>query len=139
MAAPLRVLVVEDDPGDVLLITEALEQHNPNLALVVAGDGIEALAHLQGPQGLPDLIVIDLNMPRMDGRELLALLKNTEQLKHIPAVVLTTSATPHDVTGAYSSHANGYVTKPIDLTEFDEVVAGIEHFFAEIARRPNIS
>jgi CheY-like chemotaxis protein len=137
MGSPLRVLVVEDDPGDVLLITEALKGHNPNLALVVAGDGIEALAHLQDPQGLPDLIVIDLNMPRMDGRELLALLKNSDEFKQIPAVVLTTSATPDDVTGAYSSHANAYVTKPIDLTEFDEVVASIEHFFAEIARRPN--
>jgi CheY-like chemotaxis protein len=140
MTAPMQVLLVEDDPADVLLITDALHQHNPAVVLTVAGDGVAALEHLQDPTAgaarRPDLIVVDLNVPRMDGRELLAVLKNDEDFKHIPVVVLTTSATPADVTGAYRAHANAYVTKPIDLAEFDEVVAGIEHFFAEVAKRP---
>ncbi|MEU8966931.1 response regulator, partial [Streptomyces sp. NPDC048491] len=100
-------------------------------------DGVAALEYLRDPDSVrPDLIVLDLNMPRMNGRELLRVLKNDENLQTIPVVVLTTSAAPDDVTGAYSSHANAYVTKPVNLQEFEEAVQSIDAFYLETATRP---
>jgi CheY-like chemotaxis protein len=137
----ITVLVVEDDPGDVLMIKEALESLSAPRRIHVVNDGREAWDCLRR-QGIyadvprPDLILLDLNMPRMDGRELLALIKTDEGLRTIPVVVFTTSAAEDDVTAAYARHANAYVTKPVDLEGFSEAVARIDDFFAGVASRP---
>ncbi|WSS24681.1 response regulator [Streptomyces sp. NBC_01190] len=133
------VLLVEDDPADALLVEEALTDRGvATREIRRAIDGIAALEHLRSPANQrPDLIVLDLNMPRMNGRELLAVLKDDEELRTIPVVVLTTSATPDDIAGAYSQHANAYVTKPVNLDDFLEAVRGIDDFFFETATVPD--
>ncbi|MEU8962416.1 MULTISPECIES: response regulator [unclassified Streptomyces] len=137
--APARafdVLLVEDDIADAMLIEEALSERGAR-NLVQATDGVAALEHLRDPAKVrPDLIVLDLNMPRMNGRELLRVLKTDEALQTIPVVVLTTSSAPDDVTDAYSSHANAYVTKPVNLQEFEQAVQSIDAFYLETATRP---
>ncbi|MGW8332911.1 response regulator [Streptomyces sp. NPDC055897] len=139
MTAPARaydVLLVEDDIADAMLIEEALSERGSR-NLVQTTDGVAALEYLRDPDSVrPDLIVLDLNMPRMNGRELLRVLKNDENLQTIPVVVLTTSSAPDDVTGAYSSHANAYVTKPVNLQEFEQAVQSIDAFYLETATRP---
>jgi CheY-like chemotaxis protein len=129
------VLLVEDDPGDVLMVTEALERsENPPL-LYVAGDGQEALDILnQEDTERPDLILLDLNMPRMDGREALAALKADERLRAIPVVVFTTSDAEADVLASYQRHANAYVTKPLDLEALESVVDQIGHFYMGVSK-----
>ncbi|MFG2721898.1 response regulator [Streptomyces sp. NPDC048416] len=135
-ARPLDVLLVEDDIADAMLIEEALSERGAR-NLVRVTDGVAALEHLRAPDSVrPDLIVLDLNMPRMNGRELLRVLKADEDLQTIPVVVLTTSSAPDDVTGAYSSHANAYVTKPVNLAEFERAVQSIDSFYLETATRP---
>ncbi|MFE6937428.1 response regulator [Streptomyces sp. NPDC057699] len=130
------VLLVEDDIADAMLIEEALAERGAR-NLVQVTDGVAALEHLRAPgNSRPDLIVLDLNMPRMNGRELLKVLKNDEDLHTIPVVVLTTSTAPDDVTGAYSSHANAYVTKPVNLQEFEQAVQSIDAFYLDTATRP---
>ncbi|MGW5526718.1 response regulator [Streptomyces xanthochromogenes] len=137
--APARafdVLLVEDDIADAMLIEEALSERGAR-NLVQATDGVAALEHLRDPDSVrPDLIVLDLNMPRMNGRELLRVLKTDEDFQTIPVVVLTTSSAPDDVTDAYSSHANAYVTKPVNLQEFEQAVQSIDTFYLETATRP---
>ncbi|MER5201433.1 response regulator [Streptomyces sp. NPDC002755] len=133
---PFDVLLVEDDMADALLIEEALSERGAR-NLVQVTDGVAALEHLRSPSSArPDLIVLDLNMPRMNGRDLLRILKTDENLQTIPVVVLTTSAAPEDVTGAYSSHANAYVTKPVNLEEFEQAVQSIDAFYLDTATRP---
>ncbi|MFI0720211.1 response regulator [Streptomyces sp. NPDC021224] len=133
-----RVLLVEDDPADALLVEEALTGRGIDRDITRADDGIEALDHLRDPANpRPDLIVLDLNMPRMNGRELLDVLKEDGALRSIPVVVLTTSATPADVSGAYERHANAYVTKPVNLDDFLESVRSIDQFFLETATVPH--
>jgi CheY-like chemotaxis protein len=125
-----RVLLVEDDPADALLIEDALSEGGVARSLTHVLDGIEALEHLRDPaHERPDLIVLDLNMPRMNGRELLAVLRDDEDLSSIPLVVLTTSAAPDDITDAYQKHANAYVTKPVNLDDFLQAVQRIDAFF----------
>ncbi|CAG6394435.1 Response regulator receiver domain-containing protein [Actinacidiphila cocklensis] len=132
-----HVLLVEDDPADALLIEEALSEGGVARAIGRADDGIEALEYLRDPERpRPDLIVLDLNMPRMNGRELLAVLKEDADLCTIPVVVLTTSATPDDVSAAYQRHANAYVTKPVNLDDFLQSVRSIDQFFLETATIP---
>lgn len=132
-----HVLLVEDDPADALLIEEALAGNGVARAIGRADDGIEALEYLRDPERpRPDLIVLDLNMPRMNGRELLAVLKDDADLCTIPVVVLTTSATPDDVSAAYQRHANAYVTKPVNLDDFLRSVRSIDQFFLETATIP---
>jgi CheY-like chemotaxis protein len=132
-----HVLLVEDDPADALLIEEALGEGGVARAIGRADDGIEALEYLRDPgRPRPDLIVLDLNMPRMNGRELLAVLKKDADLCTIPVVVLTTSATPDDVSAAYQRHANAYVTKPVNLDDFLQSVRSIDQFFLETATIP---
>lgn len=132
-----HVLLVEDDPADALLIEEALTDGGVARDIARADDGIEALAYLRDPEhARPDLIVLDLNMPRMNGRELLAVLKEDAALRTIPVVVLTTSATPDDVSAAYQRHANAYVTKPVNLDDFLQSVRSIDQFFLETATIP---
>ncbi|MFE3995423.1 response regulator [Streptomyces goshikiensis] len=129
------VLLVEDDAADAMLIEEALsERGSRNLFQVT--DGVAALEHLRTPGNTrPDLIVLDLNMPRMNGRDLLQILKNDEDLRTIPVVVLTTSSAPEDISGAYHSRANAYVTKPVNLEEFERAVQSIDSFYLDTAAR----
>ncbi|MFI9649348.1 response regulator [Streptomyces sp. NPDC052040] len=133
---PYHVLLVEDDVADAMLIQDALtERGTRNLSQVA--DGIAALDYLHDPDNeRPDLIVLDLNMPRMNGREFLAVVKEDADLRTIPVVVLTTSAAPDDVTGAYRHHANAYVTKPVNLEEFEAAVRSIDAFYLDIAVKP---
>ncbi|WP_030722093.1 response regulator [Streptomyces sp. NRRL F-2580] len=135
-ARPIDVLLVEDDIADAMLIEEALAERGAR-NLVQATDGVAALEHLRNPDSpRPDLIVLDLNMPRMNGRDLLRILKNDADLRTIPVVVLTTSSAPDDVAGAYTSHANAYVTKPVNLEEFEQAVQSIDSFYLDTATRP---
>ena len=138
----IEILLVDDDPGDVRLTVEALKQTKMHINLSFARDGIEALAFLrhQGPFAAapcPDIILLDLNMPRMDGRELLVEIKKDPELKTIPVVVLTTSADEEDILRSYCLHANCYVTKPVDLAQFMKVVSSIENFWFTVVKLPN--
>ena len=140
-AEMIDVLLVEDDPGDVLMTREAFEDHKVANTLHVVGDGVEALQFLrrQGPYAqspTPDLVLLDLNLPRMDGREVLAELKADPELRRIPVVVLTTSEAEEDVLRSYSLHANAYVTKPVDFDRFVQVVQQIDDFFVSVVRLP---
>jgi two-component system response regulator len=138
---PLEVLVVDDDAGDVLMIEEALAANEIISKLHVVSDGIQALEFLrrEGPHGeapRPQLILLDLNMPRMDGREVLAAVKGDSELRSIPVVVLTTSAADEDVLRSYELRANAFVTKPVDLDQFTEIVQQIESFYGQTVRLP---
>ncbi|GAA2367375.1 hypothetical protein Cme02nite_28910 [Catellatospora methionotrophica] len=140
LARTYTVLLIEDDEADAMLIEEALLDKGGARAVNRARDGVEALEHLRSADNTrPDLIVLDLNMPRMNGRELLAVLKNDPALSSIPIVVLTTSAAPDDVNGAYRGHANAYVTKPVQLDDFIRSVQSIDQFFLDTAINPNDS
>ncbi|QMU76581.1 response regulator [Streptacidiphilus sp. PB12-B1b] len=131
------ILLVEDDTADAMLVQEALREHGAARTLVWVPDGVAALEFLRGPgAGRPDLIVVDLNMPRMNGCELLTVLKDDERLKAIPVVVLTTSDAPADVRAAYQRHANAYITKPVDLDDFVGAVRSIDAFFLDTALLP---
>lgn len=138
---PIEVLVVEDDPGDVLLMREALEESKFLNALNVVSNGIDAMAYLhQEPpyaeQSRPDLVLLDLNLPKKDGREVLAEIKQDPGLRTIPVVVLTTSNADTDIVRSYDLHANLYVTKPVDINRFMEVVQAIDEFFLTVVRLP---
>jgi CheY-like chemotaxis protein len=134
---PLDVMLVEDDPGDIVLVREALGVAERVNEIRVASDGVQALEQLHDPElSLPDLILLDLNLPRMDGRELLAELKSDERLGRIPVVVLTTSQAQSDIVRSYELHANAYVSKPADLKAFLEVVREIEKFFLSVVTLP---
>ena len=138
---PIDILLVEDNPADARLTREAFKEGKVQNQLHVVPDGVEALAYLRR-QGeyrearRPDLILLDLNLPRMDGREVLREVKGDEHLKTIPIVVLTTSAADQDVARSYGLHANSYVTKPVDLDKFIEVVRSIEDFWLTIVTLP---
>lgn len=132
-ATSYGVLLVEDDHADAMLIEEALFERGAARIITRAEDGVVALEHLREARPLPDLIILDLNMPRMNGRELLAVLKADPDLRAIPVVVLTTSGAPDDVSGAYRGHANAYVTKPVNLDDFTRAVQSIDAFYLETA------
>jgi CheY-like chemotaxis protein len=132
---PITVLLVEDDPGDVVLIQEAFVHNKVRNTLHVAGDGVEAMEFLRGAQR-PDLILLDLNLPRKDGREVLAEVKGDPALRSIPVVVLTTSKAEEDILRSYDLHANAYVTKPVDFNRFIEVVRQIDEFFVTVVKLP---
>jgi CheY-like chemotaxis protein len=139
---PIEVLLVEDDPGDVLLIREAFEFNKVHNNLNVVNDGEQALAYLRGDGEYagaprPDLVLLDLNLPRKDGREVLAEVKNDERLRTIPVVVLTTSEAEEDVLKSYELHANAYVTKPVDFERFVAIVRQIDDFFVSVVRLPS--
>jgi len=138
---PFEVLLVEDNPGDVLLTTEALEEAKLHINMSVVSDGVEALAFLyrRGPYAeapRPDLMLLDLNMPRKDGREVLAEIKAAPDLRGIPVVVLTTSRAEQDIVRTYNLHANAYVTKPVDLEQFIAIVHAINQFWFTIVTLP---
>ncbi len=140
-AGAIEILLVEDNPGDARLTLEAFKEGKVINHLMVMADGADALAYLRR-QGQfsnstpPDLILLDLNLPRKDGREVLAEIKSDDRLKKIPVIVLTTSAAPEDVRKAYGSHANCYITKPVDLDEFLRVVQSIESFWLSLVKLP---
>ncbi len=137
----IEILLVEDSPGDVRLTQEALADAKIRNRISVVNDGLEAMAFLQREaryEGAPrpDLILLDLNMPRMDGREVLAAIKKDDGLKTIPVVVLTTSEADADILKSYELHASCYITKPVDLEQFITVVVGIEEFWFSIVKLP---
>ncbi len=138
---PIDILLVEDNPGDADLAIEALEHSKIRNNLFVAKDGEQAMAFLRREDSYadkprPDLILLDLNLPRKDGREVLAEIKQDASLKRIPVVILTTSQDEEDVMRSYNLHANCYVTKPIDLHQFMKVVKSIEDFWLSIVKLP---
>ncbi|MEU4567763.1 response regulator [Micromonospora sp. NPDC023956] len=143
-SGPVRILVVDDDPGDVLMIEEALEDSDVEKVIDVVSDGQEAMEFLR-QEGRhteaqrPDVILLDLNMPRMDGRQVLGEVKSDDDLRTIPIVVLTTSNADTDIVGSYTLQANAYVTKPIDLDDFNDVVRRIDEFFGRVVVLPKRS
>ena len=140
-APPVEILLVEDNPGDVRLTKEALKEGKVYNNLHWARDGVEALEflkregkHAKAPR--PDIILLDLNLPKKDGREVLAVIKGEPELKHIPVVVLTTSKAEEDVLRSYELHANCYVTKPVDLEKFIQVVQSIDRVWLTVVTLP---
>ncbi|WP_280396674.1 response regulator [Nocardia carnea] len=138
---PIDILLVEDDPGDELMTREAFEDNKIGNTLHVAHDGEEALDFLyrngeytDAPR--PDLILLDLNLPKYDGRQVLEKIKADPDLSHIPVVVLTTSAAEEDILRSYKLHANAYVTKPVDLDQFVAAIKQIDDFFVQVVRLP---
>ncbi len=137
----IQVLLVEDDPGDVLMTREAFEDYKVHNQLHVVNDGEQAMAFLRQEGEYvdlprPDLVLLDLNLPRMDGRQVLDAIKSDPELSSIPVVVLTTSEAEDDVLRSYSLHANAYVTKPVDFERFIDVVRQIDDFFVSVVRLP---
>lgn len=138
---PIEILLVEDNPGDVRLTQEAFRQNKIRNKLNVVNDGEQALAYLrrEGPYAdaaRPGLILLDLNLPRVDGREVLAQIKSDPELRHIPVVILTTSQAEEDIVKSYSLHANCYISKPVDLERFMHVVKEVEHFWLSVVNLP---
>jgi chemotaxis family two-component system response regulator Rcp1 len=141
MMKPIEILLVEDNPGDVRLTIEGLKEAKVYNNLHVARDGIEALRFLyqEGPHSdapRPDLILLDLNLPRKDGREVLAEIKADKSLKRIPVIVLTTSQDEEDIFKTYDLHANCYITKPLDFEQFMHVVQSVEDFWLSVVTFP---
>lgn len=138
---PIEILLVEDNPAEARLTAEALREEKIYNRLHVVADGVEAMAFLrrQGPYATvarPDLILLDLNLPRKDGREVLQEIKSDEQLKIIPVVVLTISKAEEDIVKSYKLHANCYITKPLDLTQFIKVAKSVQEFWLTIVKLP---
>lgn len=138
---PINILLVEDNPGDARLTMEALRDAKVRNELSVVADGVEAMAFLRRENGYgdaprPDLILLDLNLPRKDGRQVLEEIKQDAGLQRIPVAVLTTSQAEKDILTSYNLHANCYITKPVDLDEFIRVVKGVEEFWLSIVKLP---
>ena len=138
---PVEILLAEDNPGDVKLTEKALDKGNVLNNLHVVNDGVEAMTFLRqegeyesAPR--PDLLLLDLNMPRMDGQEVLAEMKADEELRRIPVVVLTSSEAEEDIVDSYDLHANAYLTKPVDFDGFVDIVGSIEEFWLSVVKRP---
>ena len=142
MRSSLQILVVDDDDADALMISEALESSERPTFVERVADGREALDYLRregrfAEAHRPDLILLDLNMPRMDGRETLAAIKSDDRLKAIPVVILTTSGATPDIVASYQHRANAYVTKPFGLDDFEATVRQIDRFYREVATLPS--
>ena len=142
LGQPVDILLVEDNPGDARLAKEALVESKIKNNLFIVGDGEEALnflfqqgAYINSPR--PDLILLDLNLPKKDGREVLTEIKNNDNLKRIPVVILTTSSSEEDILKTYDLHANCYITKPLDLDQFVKVIKSIEDFWLTIVKLPS--
>jgi CheY-like chemotaxis protein len=137
----ISVLLVDDDPGDVLLVREAFDDHKVGNLLSVVSDGVEALEYVRAQgsysdAGRPDLILLDLNLPRKSGIEVLQEIKSDPELSTIPVVVLTTSEAEEDILRAYKLHANAYITKPVDFEQFTRIVHQIDEFFIGLVKLP---
>ena len=142
LGRPIEILLVEDNPGDIRLTQEGLKEGKIFNNLSVVEDGIEALAFLRhegkyADAPRPDLILLDLNLPRKDGREVLQEIKSDPSLRRIPVVILTTSHAEVDIIGTYNQHANCYITKPVDFEQFVNVVKSIENFWLTIVKLPS--
>jgi CheY-like chemotaxis protein len=138
---PIEILLVEDDPGDVLMTQEALEHHKVSNTLHVVSDGVEAMRFVRQEAPYenavrPGLILLDLNLPRRNGLEVLADLKGDPDLRTIPVVILTTSKAEEDILRSYNLHANAYITKPVDFDRFVEAVRKIDEFFLTVVKLP---
>jgi len=138
---PIEVLLVEDNPGDAQLTRIALEDSKISIHLNVVEDGVEAMAFLRKQEkyakaAQPHIVLLDLNLPRKDGREVLAEIKGDENLKRIPVVILTTSQAEEDILQAYNLYANCYITKPVDFDQFVKIVQSIENFWFAIVKLP---
>jgi CheY-like chemotaxis protein len=138
---PIEVLLVEDDEGDVLMTREALAEGKVLNRLNVVNDGVEAVEYLRRTGAYsdaprPDLVLLDLNLPKKDGRQVLEEVKADENLRRIPVIVLTTSAADEDIMRSYNLHANAYVTKPVDFDRFVDVIRQIDDFFISVVRLP---
>ena len=138
----VEILLVEDNPGDVVLTKQAFISAKIQNTLAVASDGEEALDYLHKRNGFegvttPDIVLLDLNMPKKDGKEVLAEIKKSEKLKRIPVVVMTSSKAEQDVVKTYDLHANSYLLKPVDMNEFARVVTAIENFWFTVVVLPN--
>lgn len=141
LVKPIDVLLAEDSPADVRLIQEALKENKMHIRLNVVNDGVEAMAYLHKEgkyrdAAHPDLILLDLNMPKKDGREVLNEVKSDVNLKRIPIVILTVSKAEEDILKTYNLHANCYITKPLDLNQFTLVVNSIKEFWLSIVKLP---
>ncbi len=141
MQNKIEILLVEDNNGDVWLTKEAFKDSDKNINIEVVVDGEQALEYLQKrapyeQRVKPDLILLDLNLPKWDGREVLKKIKSDDELKHIPVIVLTTSNAQHDVRSCYGSHANCFITKPVDYDSFFEIIKNIETFWLNTAVLP---
>ncbi|HKS99721.1 MAG TPA: response regulator [Rugosimonospora sp.] len=138
---PITVLMVEDDPDDVYLTEDALRTTRLRMNLHVVNDGVEAMQFLRREDGYagsprPDLVLLDLNLPRMDGREVLSAIRSDPAFTGLPVVVLTTSKAEQDVMSSYQQHANCYISKPVDIEQFRAVVASIESFWFTVVQLP---
>lgn len=138
----IHILLIEDNEGDVVLTLEALKEGKIRNKVTVARDGVEAIELLIGAskmpeEEMPDLILLDINLPKMDGKEVLNIIKSTHELKKIPVVMLTTSSAEKDIIESYNHHANCYITKPVDLEKFMVVVRAIEHFWVDVVTLPS--
>ncbi len=137
----IKILLIEDNEGDILLTQEALEECKIPTSLETVRDGSEAIHVLttkvgQDPKNLPDIILLDINLPKKNGHEVLESVKNHPELKHIPVIMLTTSSSESDIRRAYQEHANCYIIKPLEISEFIMVTSKIEEFWLTIARLP---
>lgn len=138
---PIEILLVEDNPGDVRLTKEALTEAKVHNTLSVVNDGVQAIEYLRGQNGYesatrPDIIFLDLNLPRKSGQEVLAEIKQDESLKSIPVVILTTSSADQDIAKSYACHANCYITKPVEMDGFIKAVKCVEDFWFTVVRLP---
>lgn len=138
---PIHILLVEDNDGDILLTTEALHEGKIQNSISIAKDGWEAIQFLEKNgkyknEPTPDLILLDVNLPKMNGHEVLKNIKSNDKLKHIPVIMLTTSSAEKDVFQSYQNHANCYITKPVELNDFLEVVTSIENFWVTVVQLP---
>lgn len=137
----IKILLVEDNEGDVILTLEALKEGRIKNSVNVVRDGEQAIFYLDKKEGYadaitPDLILLDINLPRIDGLEVLSYIKQSESLKTIPVVMLTTSSSRNDIQSAYASYANCYITKPVDFNKFMDVIGSIEHFWISLVKLP---
>ena len=142
LGKPVEILLVEDNIGDIGLIEEVFEEAKIKNILHVVQDGEEAMLYLHGKGKFlgsprPDILILDLNLPKKDGREVLKEVKEDENLHNIPVIVLTTSSAENDIIGAYGLHANAYITKPFDFEQFIKIVGSIENFWLEIVKLPS--
>jgi len=138
---PIHILLVEDNEGDIVLTTEALEEGKISNGLSVVRDGQQAIDYLEKKNGFeeaatPDLVLLDINLPKINGHEVLKYIKSSGELQSIPVVMLTTSSDSVDIKKSYSNHSNCYITKPVDINDFLEVIATIEDFWISIVQLP---
>jgi chemotaxis family two-component system response regulator Rcp1 len=132
----IKILLAEDNEGDIVLTQEALKDGRIKNNIVIARDGVEALAMLDSGESLPDLILLDINLPKLNGLEVLTAIKTDPRLKTIPVIMLSTSDEQNDIVSSYNNYANCFITKPVDFNRFIEVVRSIEEFWISIVKLP---